>query len=1060
MTKIFNGFLITILLVVSTAYADQQDNNICSQAERIYFNNNQTSSSGKLSTYRDEYDYYTFTPNSEGVIDIQIETEEETRVVLYNTDCSQIITEKQDNGVFYLNNINVQNVAYTIMFQSKNSSWWWWQSYDYSFDVTFEKEPNKPQLNLCFQDSFNQNNMGDVWQIIKNQNFTPIVNDNKMRLTNNNNNVSAGISLSGSFPTQNNYIEIEFDHFAYRDSSGADGISVVLSDASKPPIAGAFGGSLGYAQKDPDQSSCDPNNNECDGFDGGWLGIGIDEYGNFSNPTEGRIRGPGRVQDSVAIRGSGSGQTGYQYLTGTGSLTPGIDANGNNNPDYRYRISIDTRNNTTLIKVERDTKNGQGYSTIINWTDISQNATPPENFILSLTGSTGGSTNYHEIDNLEMNAVACGNAGSKVDHYEIIHDGNGLKCQPENIIIKACADNQTPCTPYSQETTVTLNTENRSRNYTFLGSTNANVAYSLDNNDSNDIIGLSLSQGNYICNDGQNKNSGTACNITFHDSGFVFNMTDEYSCKPQTVNMQALQTDSQNPEKCIPAFQNTNIDINFSFNYNAPTTGGRQPIITYANTNYSLKENDNTTIPNIYFDSNAIAEFDLKYADAGSLKINASFDNKTTQVVGSNLIAFYPYKFEVFTNTPNWQTDNTSDSSVFVKAGENFNITAKAKCWTDKTSGLALTTPNYKADNVNIKHTLIKPAADAVNGKLGVKKLSFSQGEANIDNQTFNEVGIINLTVTDENYFGYSITGTSKNIGRFIPDMFKINIIQQGIIEEQIDSKFTYTGQKTTYLMTPKIQIEAINVNNNTTKNYEGGFAKLTVDDIQLLPQDYDNSTNGTDGNPLQIISQFSKGTLSVINNGIGTYTLNPNDTYKYLRDENAIISPFISDINIHITDITDSDGVSEQSPTPIITPEGAEIRYGVLDIQNNYAPETEALKLPVKIMYWDNNEWQINTDDSETAINNTMFALINWTSKLNEGDTSIQAVETITNGIGNIILSAPGQGKTGDVDVILDPNSSIYNYLQKSDKTPGTATFGIYRGRDRIIEWREVPVY
>ena len=52
------------------------------------------------------------------------------------------------------------------------------------------------------------------------------------------------------------------------------------------------------------------------GFAGGWLGVGIDEYGNFSRGGDGRPP-PGRRRQSVAIRGSGVDETGYRYLAGS-----------------------------------------------------------------------------------------------------------------------------------------------------------------------------------------------------------------------------------------------------------------------------------------------------------------------------------------------------------------------------------------------------------------------------------------------------------------------------------------------------------------------------------------------------------------------------------------------------------------------------------------------------------------------------------------------------------------------------------------------------------------------
>jgi len=92
-------------------------------------------------------------------------------------------------------------------------------------------------------------------------------------------------------------------------------------------------------------------------------------------------------------------------------LSPGIDANTAKN--YKYKISIDTRNNKTLMKVQRDINDGNGYNTLINWTNITQNGTPT-NFKLSFTGSTGDSKNIHSIDNLKINATNCGTLG-KID---------------------------------------------------------------------------------------------------------------------------------------------------------------------------------------------------------------------------------------------------------------------------------------------------------------------------------------------------------------------------------------------------------------------------------------------------------------------------------------------------------------------------------------------------------------------------------------------------------------------------------------------------------------------
>ncbi len=88
--------------------------------------------------------------------------------------------------------------------------------------------------------------------------------------------------------------------------------------------AGANGGSLGYAQR----------NLEPGGVDGGYLGVGLDAYGNFANDAELRGNGCPRrpevppvtsqlpVPDTVTLRGPGQGDDGYCFLDSTIERTP------------------------------------------------------------------------------------------------------------------------------------------------------------------------------------------------------------------------------------------------------------------------------------------------------------------------------------------------------------------------------------------------------------------------------------------------------------------------------------------------------------------------------------------------------------------------------------------------------------------------------------------------------------------------------------------------------------------------------------------------------------------
>lgn len=231
-----------------------------------------------------------------------------------------------------------------------------------------------------------------------------IVNSGYLRLTNNTGNNAKAATVPGIFPAAGNYISVEFRQYAY-NGSGADGIAVTLSDYAVPAVPGAYGGSLGYAQETGIH----------DGFAGGWLGVGLDEYGNYQNTNEGRLGGPGFTVESVGARGSGAGQTGYRWLGGTSSLSPKIDNNTSTTASlgYYYQVVVDARNDpaSTAIAVNRDT--GGGYAPLITIPNVYTAATAqgftqapvPANWQISFTGSTGGSTNIHEIGGLRICAT-------------------------------------------------------------------------------------------------------------------------------------------------------------------------------------------------------------------------------------------------------------------------------------------------------------------------------------------------------------------------------------------------------------------------------------------------------------------------------------------------------------------------------------------------------------------------------------------------------------------------------------------------------------------------------
>lgn len=296
----------------------------------------------------------------------------------------------------------------------------------------------------CFVDSFDRANgtPGNNW-FVGNEGGSfgnPSIVNNRLRLTDASAQVSTYATLQRIFPGAGNKVIVEFLQYSY-GGSGADGMAVVLSDAAQPPVAGAFGGSLGYA---PKQASLGGDTTH-EGFSGGWLGIALDEFGNYSSNTEGRSGGsaPGVRADAVAIRGSGSGYTGYAYLRGTGTLPVGIDNAGSATaaPGHRYRIIVDHSDGVhAWTSVERDTTgSGNSYGFVIPVFDAkieAGQAAVPTNWSLSYTGSTGGSANIHEIDSLQVCSIT--QKVLTLHHIRLEHPGR--TCGSGTVVVKACAD--------------------------------------------------------------------------------------------------------------------------------------------------------------------------------------------------------------------------------------------------------------------------------------------------------------------------------------------------------------------------------------------------------------------------------------------------------------------------------------------------------------------------------------------------------------------------------------------------------------------------------------------
>jgi type IV pilus assembly protein PilY1 len=274
-------------------------------------------------------------------------------------------------------------------------------------------------------------------------------------------NQNGAIIGNDTFPTGSGVV-VTFKTYTYLGDSGgpggdgADGMSFFLMDGAATPNLGAYGGSLGY--------TCSNQNPPYNGMSGAYLGLGIDEYGNFlngatargnndntasglglntQNPQEIGMRGAGSISWS-ALTGGGylnaanqnlypaalsaalqqqavqkTCETGvlWDYSSGAGrpTATPVADyamiPNGNvtlsgvqianeaatkrsqaNSLTYRLRITPDGI--LSLFYAQ----NAGAWQSVLKGTSITaSNGALPATFRFGFAGSSGGSTNIHEI---------------------------------------------------------------------------------------------------------------------------------------------------------------------------------------------------------------------------------------------------------------------------------------------------------------------------------------------------------------------------------------------------------------------------------------------------------------------------------------------------------------------------------------------------------------------------------------------------------------------------------------------------------------------------------------
>lgn len=692
-----------------------------------------------------------------------------------------------------------------------------------------------------------------------------------------------------------------------------------------------------------------------------------------------------------------------------------------------------------------------------------------------------------------------------IHHYEISHDGEGLTCDTELVTIKACTDES--CTSAS------LSTESVTLDFlaggvvtsspTFTGSVTVGFNHTVAETLAFSVANASLiASDSLVCDD----SSGHSCEITFTEAGFrfLYGAGNSTTLPNQTsgsvfADVLKIQAVKDTNGVCTGLFAGDN---NVDLSQENVDPGGSSGL-SFSVDSDNIAKHSSATSTTLNFGADSIATIPAPiYHDAGNIRLHANYDVAGVALSGSSN-AFWVSPAElVISATSGAMNLNgaTATAGTTYAAGENFNLTVSAY----NAATPSVVTPNYSPGKIQLRLERTGPTlSSSVDGSLmyaaatalvssispvfqNVALSNFASGVSTYNAAQYSEVGLLNLDVQDSNYGNASIAipATAINMGRFTPEHFKQTVVQHGLLHTACGTRTSfaaYTGQKDettssrgaiSYLANPILAITAYNKQGNITQNYyedsDGSvndYMKLYGTDIGIAVPTSDQVATGVNSNILPLTANMNTGVLSqndltalpsvvALPKGVLHYQLSGNDNFYYNRSANALVGPFTSDIDFSVAAIADTDTVNVTT-TVDASPAGVEIRFGRLVLDNSFGPETVNLPQPMRLEHFDGSAFTVSSDNSCTSYDASKITLSNMGVD--------PALTSVLGGAGNFLsgktqaieLQAPGVGNQGQIGVIYE----AYDWLKHDwdndgsyDDPSAVATFGVFRGNDRVI--------
>ncbi|GEN76385.1 hypothetical protein [Chryseobacterium hagamense] len=389
-----------------------------------------------------------------------------------------------------------------------------------------------------------------------------------LRLTEAKTNQKGFMYVLQGFPTTLGVIA-DFEYKDWRNINdgyfGADGFSVYLFDATVSDAnfkLGGYGGSLGYATYSNPAGTT--------GLSGGYLGIGLDAYGNYANNGENRNGSApagtltsGMLPNAFVLRGptSATYNNSNVYLASAplGNRSGTVDAiRQRDEIDYntltatrpadnvfyrRVQVIITKPGNDYVVTIKWRKENQTTFTQVLSYTLSSATYPIPSNLKLGFAASTGGGFNFQEIRNIILTTPGNLRVDSRSDSYFTCNDNTS------DITFKVEVSNDTDAALNSIDFNGKITDENNNvldpskfsiTGLSTTGFTNSNLPTSgFTSNNITGTVGLTAKTSGIVTITGKYYKKGLGNNRSFR---MVSNVSSNQITDTDTTNNTAITT--------------------------------------------------------------------------------------------------------------------------------------------------------------------------------------------------------------------------------------------------------------------------------------------------------------------------------------------------------------------------------------------------------------------------------------------------------------------------------------------------------------------------------------